>query len=51
MSAEFWVLIGVGVAIVGLHWRMLDSPSRRIDASRADMATVKEQLARIEGWY
>jgi hypothetical protein len=50
MSAEFWAIIGVGVAVAGLHWRMFDSLSRRIDALQADMATVKERLARIEGW-
>ncbi len=50
MSAEFWAIIGVGVAVVGLQWRMFDRLSRRIDALQADMATVKERLTRIEGW-
>ena len=50
MSAEFWAIsavgasgLAIGIAILALDWRAFDS-------LRGDMATVKERLARIEGW-
>ena len=48
VSAEFWAIIGVGVAVVGLHWRMYDSLSKRLDVVQADMANMKERLAAVE---
>ena len=57
MSAEFWATIGVGASIVSvgmailiLGWRMFDSLRRDLDGLRVDVGTVKERLARIEGW-
>ena len=44
MSAEFWAILGVGVALSGLHWRTLT----RIDALQSEMATVRERLAAVE---
>ena len=50
MSAEFWAILGVGVALfsvgaalLGLVWRMFDS-------LRRDIYAISERLARIEGW-
>ena len=50
MSAEFWAILGVGVALfsvgaalLGLVWRMFDSLRRGIYA-------ISERLARIEEW-
>ena len=57
MSAEFWAILGVGASIVGvgmailiLGWCVFDSLRRDLDGLRVDVATVKERLARIEGW-
>lgn len=57
MSAEFWAILGVGAALAGLQWRMyaslngrMDRIEARIDRMQEDLASVKERLARIEGW-
>ena len=57
MSAEFWAIIGVGVALAGLQWRMyaslngrMDRIETRLDRIEADLSSVKERLSRIEGW-
>ena len=44
MSAEFWAILGVGVVLVGLHWRTL----ARIDVLQSGTATVKERLTAVE---
>ena len=60
MSAEFWAIIGVGVALAGLQWRMYASLSTglngrmdrievRLDRIEADLTSVKERLSRLEG--
>ena len=46
MSAEFWAILGVGVTVIGLHWRSLTFLWRLHE----DVAAVKQRLARIEGW-
>ena len=57
MSAEFWAIMGVGAALAGLQWRMyaslngrMDRIETRMDRMQEDLASVKERLARIEGW-
>lgn len=64
MSAEFWAILGVGVAMVGLQWRMyaslngrldriegrMDRLEGRMDRMQEDLTSVKERLSRIEGW-
>ena len=53
MSAEFWAIMGVGVALVGLHWRVLvrlDALNARIDSLAERIGAVEQCLARIEGW-
>ena len=61
VNAEFWAIIGVGVALTGLQWRLYGSPNTglndsldRIEACmdriEADPSTIKERLSRIEGW-
>ena len=54
MSAEFWSIVAVGVAVLGLGWRMyvkldakLDAFQTRVDAGLADL---DRRLVRIEGW-
>ena len=32
MSPEFWTIIAVGVAVLGIGWRMIDSLGKRFDA-------------------
>ena len=44
MSAEFWAIIGVGVVLAGLQWRMHVSLSTGLNG-RMDRIE-----ARIEGW-
>jgi len=57
LSPEFWAIMGVGVALAGLQWRMyaslngrMDCIEARMDRMQEDLASVKERLARIEGW-
>ena len=61
MSAEFWAIIGVGVALAGMQWRMyaslnanlngrMDRIEALIERIEADLTSVKERLSRIEGW-
>ena len=61
MSAEFWAIIGVGVALAGMQWRMyaslnaslngrMDRIEARMERIEADLTSVKERLSRIEGW-
>ena len=57
MSAEFWAVIGVGVALAGMQWRMYASLNGRMDRIEAGierieaaLTSVKERLSRIEGW-
>ena len=44
MSAEFWAILGVGMAVVGLHWRTL----ARLDALNDRIANVEQRLAAVE---
>ena len=57
MNPEFWAMIGVGVALAGLQWRLyatlntlMDRIEARLDRIQADLTSVKERLSRIEGW-
>lgn len=51
MSAELWTILGVGVAVIGLHWRMagmVSDLSQRIDAFYAEIASVKKRLTAVQ---
>ena len=61
MTTEFWAIIGVGVALAGLQWRLygslntglnarMDRIEARMDRIEADLTSIKERLSRIEGW-
>ena len=64
MNPEFWAIIGVGVALAGLQWRLYGSLNARMDRLEArmgriearmdrieaDLTSIKERLSRIEGW-
>lgn len=50
LSAEFWAIISVGVAILVLGWFAFSNLDRKVDDLRVNMANVKERLAHIEGW-
>lgn len=61
MNPEFWAIIGVGVALAGLQWRLyatlntrMDRMEARIDALQRDvdecLSNLDRRLARIEGW-
>ena len=61
MNPEFWAIIGVGVALAGLQWRLYATLSARMDRMEvrlearmdrieADLGSIKERLSRIEGW-
>ena len=45
MSAEFWAIIGVGVALAGLQWRMHASLNASLNAR---MDRIEARLDRIE---
>ena len=62
MSAEFWAILGVGAAVLGLGWRVYhrldtrldtlrDDMSRRFDAVSGDIADLRERMARLEGLF
>ena len=46
MNAEIASVLGTGVAIVGLTWRMMASLRREM---RRDVTDLRERMARIEG--
>ena len=57
MNPEFWAIIGVGVALAGLQWRLyailnarIDRLETRMDRIEGDLTSIKERLSRIEGW-
>ena len=53
MNAEIGSVLGTGVAIVGLTWRMIASLRREmrqeIEELRRDVTDLRERMARIEG--
>lgn len=52
MSAEFWAIIGVGVALAGMQWRMYASLNAnlngRMDRIEARMDRIEARIERIE---
>ena len=57
MSSEFWAIIGVGVALAGLQWRLYATLNTRMDRTDILQRNMNERLndldrrlARIEGW-
>ena len=50
MYPEFWAIIGVGVALAGLQWRLHAILNAHMDRIEADLTGIKERLSRIEGW-
>ena len=52
MSPEFWAIIGVGVALAGLQWRMYASLNAglnaRMDRIEARMDRIEARMERIE---
>ena len=52
MSAEFWAIIGVGVALAGMQWRMYASLNAnlngRMDRIEARMERIEARIERIE---
>ena len=54
MSAELWATIAVGVAVLGLVWRMYAQLDAKLDAFQAKvdarLTDLDRRLARIEGW-
>ena len=49
MSAEFWAILGVGVALAGLQWRMYASLSTRINRIETRVNDIDRRLARLAG--
>ena len=49
MSTEFWTILGVGVAVIGLNWRMYEGLRRDISDIRSEIADLCERMARVEG--
>ena len=52
MSAEFWAIIGVGVALAGMQWRTYASLNAslngRMDRIEARMDRIETHIERIE---
>ena len=62
MSAEFWAVIGVGIAVLGLVWRLdtrfngmearldgrLSRLEARLDGVQTGIAGIKERLSAVE---
>ena len=57
LSAEFWAIIGVGVALAAigvtattLGWNMYARLDGRMERIEGNIGDVKERLSHIEGW-
>ena len=57
VNPEFWAIIGVGIALGGLQWRLyvivsarIDRLEARMDRIEANLTSIKERLSGIEGW-
>ena len=65
MNPEFWAIIGVGIALAGLQWRLYATLNTRMDRMEMRIDTridalqhnvgerlnnLDRRLARIEGW-
>ena len=57
MNPEFWAIIGVGIALAGLQWRLyvivaarIGRLETRMDRIEANLTSTKKRLSRIEGW-
>ena len=48
MSTEFWTIIGVGVALAGLQWRLYGSLNGRMDRIETRMDRLETRMDRIE---
>lgn len=49
MSAEFWAIVGVGVALAGLHWRMHAALRQDLNARIGDLSGRMDSLtARLD---
>ena len=51
MSTEFWTILGVGVAIISLNWRMYEGLRRDISDIRGEIADLRERMSRLEGLF
>ena len=51
MSAEFWAIIGVGVAVIGLNWRMYEGLRREMVSVRGEIDDLRERMAKLEGLF
>ena len=51
MNAEFWAIIGVGVTVIGLNWRMYEGLRREIVGVRSEIADLRERIAKLEGLF
>ena len=50
MNPEFWAIIGVGIAVLGLGWRAYESLRRDMSNLKDRIGGIEQRLARIEGW-
>ena len=48
MNPEFWAIIGVGVALAGLQWRLYGSLNARMDRLETRMDRLETRMDRIE---
>lgn len=65
MTAEIWTMLGVGIAIIGLQWRMYESLRQDISGIRGEIggvrgelkdvrteiADLRERMAKLEGLF
>ena len=48
MSPELWAIMGVGVALAGLQWRLYGSLNARMDRIETRMDRIDTRMDRIE---
>ena len=58
MTGEIWTILGVGIAIIGLGWRMYESLRQDIGGLRGEIrdvrteiADLRERMAKLEGLF
>ena len=49
MTGEIWTILGVGIAIIGLGWRMYESLRQDIGGLRGEISSIRGEVGGLRG--